>query len=73
MQSKLIWDGKMGFTATGDSGHTIKTDVDKEDGGTDSGARPMELVLHALGSCSGIDVVLILRKMRIDFRDFSWI
>lgn len=58
MQSKLLWDGKMGFSATGDSGHTMKVDVDKEVGGTDSGARPMELVLHALGSCSGVDFEL---------------
>ena len=64
MQSKLLWDGKMGFTANGDSGHPIKVDVSTDNGGNDSGPRPMELILHGLGGCSGTDVVSILHKMQ---------
>jgi Predicted redox protein, regulator of disulfide bond formation len=64
MNAQLIWDGKMGFTASGDTGHAVKVDVDTEVGGSDSGARPMEFLLFGLGGCSGADVVSIMRKMQ---------
>ena len=38
----------------------------KSEEGPAIGASPMEMVLLALGGCSSIDVVEILRKMRID-------
>ncbi|TCL64728.1 putative redox protein [Hydrogenispora ethanolica] len=71
MKANLSWDGKMGFTATGDSGHAIKMDVSAEAGGSDSGVRPLELLLHALGGCSGADVASILRKMQQKVEKFS--
>lgn len=71
MNSKLVWDGKMGFCATGDSGHSLKVDVNADVGGQDSGARPMELVLHGLGGCSGADVVSIIKKMKLDLKTLS--
>lgn len=42
-------------------------DAAAEAGGADTGPRPMEMILAALGGCSGIDVVHILKKMRIPF------
>ncbi len=63
MNASLDWDGKMGFTAVGDSGHPIQIDVGADHGGNDAGPKPMELLLFALGSCSGVDVVSILQKM----------
>lgn len=67
MHSHLVWDGHMGFLANGDSGHVVKIDVAVEVGGLDEAARPMELVLHGLGGCTGADVVSILGKMQVDF------
>jgi putative redox protein len=64
MNAILNWDGAMGFECAGGSGHKIKTDVDVAVGGKDSGARPMELLLFALGGCAGADVVDISRKMK---------
>ncbi len=32
---------------------------------------PMQMVLVALAGCSGVDVVNILRKKRVDFSDFK--
>lgn len=71
MHSKLNWDGKMGFLATGDSGHSLKIDVNTDKGGQDSGPRPMELILHGLGGCSGADVVSILKKMKLDLKSLT--
>lgn len=43
------------------SGHTILLDTDHN---RNSAPSPMELLLVALGSCTGVDVVSILRKKR---------
>lgn len=51
-------------------GHSNNTDVKVhidgplEIGGEGLGVRPMELVLMALGSCSALDLVSILKKQR---------
>jgi putative redox protein len=39
-------------------------DSTKTDGGEGSGFTPLQLLLAALGSCTGIDIVDILRKQR---------
>ena len=64
-------DENFGFEATDNYGHGIKTDTSVEGGGNDSGARPMQVVLMALGGCSGIDVVSILKKQRQQIDDFK--
>lgn len=42
----------------------IHIDGSPDIGGEGAGARPMELVLMALGSCSALDLVSILKKQR---------
>ncbi|HWO90206.1 MAG TPA: OsmC family protein [Gemmatimonadales bacterium] len=39
------------------------------DGETDEGPSPMDTLLLALATCSGSDVVLILKKKRLELRD----
>lgn len=41
------------------------------DGSTENGHGPKALLLSALAGCSGIDVVDILTKMRLEFSDFT--
>jgi putative redox protein len=54
----------MVFRAMSGSGHEIVLDASAEAGGTNAGLRPMEALLLALGGCTGMDVISILRKMR---------
>jgi putative redox protein len=42
----------------------VPMDASEQFGGTDGGARPTELLLMALGGCTGMDVVSILQKKR---------
>ncbi len=51
----------------------IKVHIDGSDaiGGQGLGVRPMELVLMALGSCSSLDLISILKKQRQEITDFS--
>jgi putative redox protein len=55
--------GAMSFAATSE-GHTITIDTGIEFGGDASGPDPLSLLLLALGSCTGMDVISILRKKR---------
>jgi len=52
--------GEMRLEARTGSGHTIVMD----DGAGDRGARPSELLGVALGGCTALDVISILRKKR---------
>jgi putative redox protein len=54
----------MQFDVTSATGHTISLDVPDADGGSNQGPTPMELLLMALASCTGMDVISILRKKR---------
>jgi len=58
------WIDDMRFVANDDKGHSIVMDVSKEHGGEGSGFGPMQLLLVALGGCTGMDVVGIVRKQR---------
>ena len=61
------WVEGLKFAGAGWSGHEIMMDANVESGGEDSGARPMELLLVGLTGCTGMDVVSLLRKMRVPF------
>lgn len=65
------WVQGLQFVARGESGHGVVLDAPAEVGGKDTGSRPGELTLMALGSCTGIDVVSILKKMRISFNSLE--
>lgn len=56
--------GEYGFEATDQSGKQILMDTSPDHGGENFGVRPMQSLLMALGGCSGIDIVSILKKQR---------
>ena len=53
------------FIGRTDSNHWVAMDGPAELGGNDAGTRPKELILIALGGCTGSDVVAILKKKRV--------
>lgn len=62
MQVKVNWQGDMSFQGQTESGQGIKMTIDPS-----IGPKPTELLLSAIGGCSGVDVVSILNKMRVPF------
>jgi putative redox protein len=60
----VTFAGGMRFVGHGASGHDVAMDASKENGGQDSAARPVEVLLASLGACTGMDVVTVLRKNR---------
>ena len=59
------WSSEMSFDSTVNN-HRIVMDSDPAFGGQEKGPRPKMLVLSALGGCTGMDVVSILNKMRVN-------
>lgn len=61
--------GDFGFQAKDENGHLLQTDTSIDNGGSNYGFRPMQLILAGLGSCSAIDMVSILNKQRQQLDD----
>ena len=60
--------GGFSFLGKADSNHFVVMDGSEKIGAEDGAARPKELVLFALGGCTGFDVILILKKRRVAVR-----
>lgn len=59
------------FAGKTDSNHWVMMDGPEEFGGSNAGTRPKELILLALGGCTGSDVVSILTKKRVALEGFQ--
>ncbi len=66
----LSWKKGMAFE-TELNGHKLTVDADASVGGKDSGPRPKALMLVSLAGCTGMDVVSILEKMRVELADLN--
>jgi len=51
--------------------HKLVVDADPGFGGEEKGPKPKPLVLNALTGCTGMDVVSLLKKMRVEFKDLE--
>ncbi|SRR5690554_67184 len=60
----LAWTDKIAFETDMD-GHKVIIDATVESGGSDLGPRPKKLMLTALAGCTGVDVIMILKKMKV--------
>jgi putative redox protein len=58
------------FVARGPSNHWVALDTSEAGGGHGAGSNPMELLLMALGGCTGMDIVSILAKMKESYAGF---
>ena len=66
----LAWKKGMAFE-TELNGHKLTVDVDEANGGQDLGPRPKALMLVALAGCTGMDIVSMLAKMRVELADLN--
>jgi putative redox protein len=57
------------FEAANENGNSVHIDASPDIGGTNQGMRPMQMLLAAMGGCSAIDVVNILKKQKQDLKD----
>lgn len=62
-------DGMASAAAIGN--HQVIMDTTPDNGGTDTGPGPKRLMLASLAGCTGIDIVSILTKMKVNYSDLS--
>ena len=66
MKAQVQWVGEGRYTGLTQSNNSVVMDTSPEN---KVGGSPMELVLVALGGCSSVDVVSILKKARQTIHD----
>lgn len=64
-------DSDFNFQAINEDGNCVLIDGAPAIGGHNKGMRPMQLLLSALGSCSAIDIISILRKQKQVIESFD--
>lgn len=64
------WIENMAFE-TEVNGHKIIIDAEPSVGGENRGPRPKLFMLSSLGGCTAMDVVAILKKMRVDIEGLN--
>lgn len=65
-EANIRWAGRMTFIGRAGTNHLVPMDTTAEFDGDSSATKPLELLLVALGGCTGMDIVPLLRKMRQD-------
>ena len=66
----IEWLENMAFKAVV-NGHEIVIDAGDQVGGENRGPRPKPFMLTALAGCTGMDVISILKKMRVELDYFN--
>jgi putative redox protein len=64
-------DDDFNMEATNEDGNTLLMDGAPDIGGHGKAMRPMQLLLAAVGGCSAIDVILILKKQKQIIESFE--
>lgn len=72
MKQEIIvnWMEDMAFK-TEVNGHELILDANEKVGGKDRGPRPKPMMMVALAGCTGMDVISILKKMRVEVDSFD--
>lgn len=59
------------MVAGNETGNVMHMDASREIGGHELAFRPTQLLLAAVGGCSAIDVIMILKKQKQKIEDFE--
>ena len=71
MNATVIWQKRLTFTGTADSGFSVPLGGRPSIGGDNDGFRPMELIATGLAGCTAMDTISILQKKRQEVIDFE--
>ncbi|MFZ5977585.1 MAG: OsmC family protein [Bacteroidota bacterium] len=71
MKTTTKWVSHLAFNSSDENNHTVRLDTNAADGSLNSGMSPKKMLLGALNTCSGMDVVGILQKMKVHFTTFE--
>jgi putative redox protein len=66
-----VWKENMLLESDNPSGHKILMETTPEFGGSGKGLSPKALMLSSLSGCTGLDVLSLLKKMRVEVAHFK--
>jgi putative redox protein len=69
--ARVKWVDGFQFVGESGSGHAMVMDAPSGSGGGSTGMTPMEMLLVAVGGCSGMDVASVLKKKRLNVHDIE--
>lgn len=70
LEANIAWKNNLEFEVSVRD-HNQVMDAKKESGGQDHGPNPKEYVLAGLCGCTGMDVVSLMKKFKLNFTGFS--
>jgi putative redox protein len=68
MEANATWDDGLRFSIRDDRGHSIVVDQPTDEGGSDRGTSPTELLVFALAGCILTIFRIVAKKRRLDVR-----
>lgn len=68
---ELYWRGDENFEIHLPDGNSLLIQTESSDSFTSKGLRPKPLMLASLAGCTAIDVVMLMKKMRLDVEAFK--
>ena len=71
VSAQMAWTGGRRFMVQGGGGGSVEVLAGPRSAEEAAAMRPKELVLAGLATCSGVDVVLILERMRVAVERFE--
>jgi putative redox protein len=71
MEAKVVWQKKMSFEGSSDTGFTVPLGASPAVGGDNDGFRPIELLAVGLAGCTAMDVISILQKKKEEVESFE--
>jgi putative redox protein len=71
MTVQAEWESGYRFDVKTGSGHQVAVDAGEELGGMNSAPSPMEMLLVGLAGCTGINVVMMLKKQKQDIEEYE--
>jgi putative redox protein len=68
MPIKVTWQGGVKLVGETEGGVRVTMESGPKYGGSGQYPTPMEMVAMALGGCTGLDIVAMMKKMRVDLK-----
>ncbi len=65
------WKENMILESDNPHGNHVLMETDPNFGGTNAGLNPKALMLSSIGGCTGLDVLSLFKKMRVEVKDFN--
>lgn len=69
--ARVKWVDGFQFVGESGSGHAMVMDAPSGSGSANTGMTPMEMLLVAVGGCSGMDIASVLKKKKLDVKDIE--